>query len=267
MRLHPTSDFNPRTPCGVRHVPGGEFTLDLIFQSTHPVWGATARTRLSAVNWSIFQSTHPVWGATQRYLDSISDQLFQSTHPVWGATDASATSARQASISIHAPRVGCDHTLLSCVPGFHDFNPRTPCGVRLLIDVKHTANIDFNPRTPCGVRRSSPHGGRDLLGISIHAPRVGCDPHGVGPRKAKRKYFNPRTPCGVRPATCGVFTDSHKISIHAPRVGCDVLSRLDAAFRKPFQSTHPVWGATCPCPSLRSCKEISIHAPRVGCDG
>ena len=103
------SYFNPRTPCGVRR--GDVSNLD---------------------TFGLFQSTHPVWGATQ------------------------SPEARQSSpsISIHAPRVGCDQAYLywaSNTP-FH-FNPRTPCGVRLrrYIDRKLEA------------------------GISIHAPRVGCD--------------------------------------------------------------------------------------------
>ena len=56
-------------------------------------------------------------------------------------------------ISIHAPRVGCD-----LMPQSHSalpshFNPRTPCGVRLLLVL--VAKVDGD--------------------ISIHAPRVGCD--------------------------------------------------------------------------------------------
>ena len=34
-------NFNPRTPCGVRHALDGDATMLLIFQSTHPVRGAT----------------------------------------------------------------------------------------------------------------------------------------------------------------------------------------------------------------------------------
>ena len=34
-------------------------------------------------------------------------------------------------ISIHAPLAGCDLILLALANGLVDFNPRTPCGVRL----------------------------------------------------------------------------------------------------------------------------------------
>ena len=145
----------------------------------------------------------------------------------------------------------------------------------------------FNSRTPCGVRPSKsrparlpdwfqfthPVWGATLSGggspiqnvVSIHAPRVGCDPRHVWRIHASRS-FNSRTPCGVR-------------------------LRLPSALSSPptFQFTHPVWGATpccsapapapqgfnsrTPCgvrqlpPVLRShLSQVSIHAPRVGCD-
>ena len=55
--------FNPRTPCGVRHLRLGDGLQRLEFQSTHPVWGATEISSCSTSPWR-FQSTHPVWGAT-----------------------------------------------------------------------------------------------------------------------------------------------------------------------------------------------------------
>ncbi len=55
---------------------------------------------------------------------------FQSTHPVRGAT-----SCGWASFLVHV-----------------NFNPRTPCGVRLSLMVLLLSLKYFNPRTPCGVR-------------------------------------------------------------------------------------------------------------------
>ena len=123
------------------------------------------------------------------------------------------------------------------------FNPRTPCGVRHHIAIGIIRFRDnFNPRTPCGVRQAvaayvckyitfqSTHpvrgatesGAASALreGISIHAPRAGCDSDGVALRR-ERIDFNPRTPCGVRRQNMGKFT---------------VIPE--------FQSTHPVRGAT-----------------------
>ena len=58
--------------------------------------------------------------------------------------------------------------------------------------------------------------------ISIHAPRVGCDPS-FSLSDFLGLDFNPRTPGGVRPSI-----------VVLPQPG------------KPFQSTHPGWGATQP---------------------
>ena len=161
---------------------------------------------------------------------------------MWGATGVNFGAFFFLSISIHAPRVGCD--------------TMTRCGSR--------AGLHFNPRTPCGVRRRERQNKRVFAIISIHAPRVGCD---VRPTLWSRptSHFNPRTPCGVRQpllpnrAKRTIFQSTHPvwgatlcdvlrrpvrdISIHAPRVGCDQIDKR----------TQQRW-------------YISIHAPRVGCD-
>ena len=61
---------------------------------------------------------------------------------------------------------------------------------------------------------------RHRLGISIHAPREGCDVSAV-------------KPCVWR-----------TISIHAPREGCDDPGSVAPKSPPLFQSTHPVRGAT-----------------------
>ena len=57
-------------------------------------------------------------------------------------------------------------------------------------------------------------------GISIHAPREGCD------------------------TVEDVFAKSIGISIHAPREGCDGNGSAERVMEQVFQSTHPVRGAT-----------------------
>ena len=147
-----TIGFNPRAPCGARHVGarprraasrvsihaprvGRDEMLRLqnvsalSFQSTRPVWGATlAKSDVSTA--LTFQSTRPVWGATKRRHCRISLAKFQSTRPVWGATDVVFHAQLFLDVSIHAPRVGRDSGL---------------------------------ERDGCGKR------------VSIHAPRVGRD--------------------------------------------------------------------------------------------
>ena len=102
--------FNPRTPCGVRRILVASVLNLIIFQSTHPVRGATAK----------------------RLLAWLKQWLFQSTHPVRGATGAVVHIFAEVRISIHAPRAGCDSQPMESLTGLScDFNPRTPCGVRL----------------------------------------------------------------------------------------------------------------------------------------
>ena len=215
-------NFNPRTPCGVRR--GFRFLsiCMTLFQSTHPVWGATSASRWSARARRSFQSTHPVWGATLcsrgsrwRKFDFnprtpcgvrlhcgmlyTTLGLFQSTHPVWGATCQCLSNA-------HAPPgFQSTHPVWGATSPFYRtyvliryFNPRTPCGVRLRHVEIFCRGLNFNPRTPCGVR-----------------PPGCCNPR-TGPPD-----FNPRTPCGVRRVVHHLTRTQGNISIHAPRVGCD----------------------------------------------
>ena len=146
-------------------------------------------------------------------------------------------------ISIHAPREGCDWRQPVAFSVRSDFNPRTPRGVRpqpsnelppcytisihapregcdIFIHFYTTYLLYFNPRTPRGVRRlriicislhhltfQSTHPARGAtrrlpvagrpVGISIHAPREGCDYY-KSKRPSWSRYFNPRTPRGVR---------------------------------------------------------------------
>ena len=146
---------------------------------------------------------------------------FQSTHPLRGATIAKSSSLASTS----------------------NFNPRTPCGVRLKRAISPIMAKEFQSTHP-------------LRGATL--PR--------GRRRPRQKDFNPRTPCGVRlftptvaptawkfqsthplrGATVNVFRldFAHMISIHAPLAGCD---------------RHKTMGGT----ALRG---ISIHAPLAGCD-
>ena len=124
--------------------------------------------------------------------------LFQSTHPVRGATDAFA----------------------NVMERVFDFNPRTPCGVRLAGHFFIPPEHNFNPRTPCGVR-----------------PAYLCKLYGIDP-------FQSTHP--VRGATRCEYWQvvESSISIHAPRAGCDWCACFVSWCADQFQSTHPVRGAT-----------------------
>ena len=124
-------------------------------------------------------------------------------------------------ISIHAPRVRCDHIMLNSVITPIDFNPRTSCEVRHFLPIFTTILFVFQ----------STH---LVWGATSREEND----------KKRRRNFNPRTSCEVRlfdkfRLTFGVeFQSTHlvwgatrswwhgtrhyTISIHAPRVRCDV---------------------------------------------
>ena len=130
-------------------------------------------------------------------------QKFQSTHPLRGATIP----------TLHSRRVTAY------------FNPRTPCGVRLIWTLHNC--------TPAG--------------ISIHAPLAGCD-HWLGLLRYKDPNFNPRTPCGVRRST--IRSRSAAAANFNPRTPCGVRPARTASctLARVFQSTHPLRGATAKLP-------------------
>ena len=151
--------------------------------------------------------------------------------------------ADQASISIHAPRVGSDRnrSIRSRICPISIHAPRV--GSDRLPAKLHVKLLNFNPRSPCGERLNPQNQMLYTPAISIHAPRVGSD---------------------FRSVRTGLFREF--ISIHAPRVGSDnMVTRLSGRITT-FQSTLPVWGATALAAAATSTKEISIHAPRVGSD-
>ena len=143
------TDFNPRTPCGVRPMASRISGDQATFQSTHPVWGATQSAPWYGVLCVI--SIHaPRVGcdgippdvhehligisihAPRVGCDEISTSvthasaLFQSTHPVWGATALHQFHPCLGQISIHAPRVGCDSPVFPTQAGNPQFQSTHP---------------------------------------------------------------------------------------------------------------------------------------------
>ena len=129
------------------------------------------------------------------------------------------------SISIHAPREGCD--CRSCTPHAPapDFNPRTPRGVRHDLLRQYGVDIwDFNPRTPRGVRlgvmRATEWCGKFQ---STHPARGATLPMQIASVLPLFQSTHPArgaTTSGGRPCA------NLQISIHAPREGCDVASEM-----------------------------------------
>ena len=229
------------------------------FQSAHPVRGATF-FGFRILPAPLFQSTRPVWGATASHLTRRSSRRISIHAPRVGRDSSTRRSRRRAShfnprapcgvrpaliffqmpTSNFNPRTPCG--VRPCAAACRrrrgpDFNPRTPCGVRRWIRLLLPGTTNFNPRAPCGARLCVRHAGdparrfqstRPVWGatspnpetlakiaISIHAPRVGRDD----------EYHQ--------------TTETAEISIHAPRVGRDPLYFPFLSFGRYFNPRAP----------------------------
>ena len=148
-----------------------------------------------------------------------------------------------------------------------NFNPRTPCGVRLTPQTALAYMLDISihvPRAGCDLHL-------DLHGlvfvISIHVPRAGCDRSSVHSSLISGSF---QSTYPVRGATRQRYRHDHPahISIHVPRAGCD---RPRSSCPDPARaiSIH-VPRAGCDSVFIRASRtptDISIHVPRAGCDG
>ena len=146
-------NFNPRTPGGVRQPLLCMLYPNIEFQSTHPGWGATL-PRL--VTWTIRQiSIHAPRVGCDRPRLAVLDLTLH--------------------ISIHAPRVGCDCAAPPSSSRKIYFNPRTPGGVRHYKSQKNEVKYKFQSTHPGWGATDGFSAIIGFVGISIHAPRVGCD--------------------------------------------------------------------------------------------
>ena len=171
----------------------------LFLQSTHPLRGATVYKLVSGKLSLNLQSTHPLRGATRRFQKSRVQHRLQSTHPLRGATHEIEKLLAPFLLQSTHPLRGATVALALIGALLKTFNPRTPCGVRLL-HRKHKDNLKtFNPRTPCGVRRSKKVLSFTGLILQSTHPLRGATATDFFYEQLKTA-FNPRTPCGVRHA-------------------------------------------------------------------
>ena len=103
------SDFNPRSPCGLRPFFFNTFINPLIFQSTQPMRAATANPKSHIFQKGI--SIHAAHAGCDKAIGAIIEAAF---------------------ISIHAAHAGCDLLRHRLCSSCHHFNPRSPCGLRRL---------------------------------------------------------------------------------------------------------------------------------------
>ena len=103
------------------------------------------------------------------------------------------------------------------------------------------------------------------MGLSFVAPLAGRD-QGLLRNSKRRLHFNPRAPCGARQSGTPIAHATTPFQSTHPLRGATVTStsaRLDLTL---FQSTHPLRGATMDAEGTLIYYDISIHAPLAGCD-
>ena len=127
--------FNPRAPCGARpRVTISRLSCMPSFQSTRPLRGATGVVLEPLFRcFGDFNPRAPCGARLRGFMHlAQARRLFQSTRPLRGATIHSSPRHKLGRISIHAPLAGRDRTDPSHAVRVSNFNPRAPCGARLL---------------------------------------------------------------------------------------------------------------------------------------
>ena len=232
----------------------------------------------------IFQSTLPVWGATAEALPEVQKQLISIHAPRVGSDRMSLWLASHIWISIHAPRVGSDrhetkaqnpaHLISIHAPRVGSDQRERDSTLFLAISI-HAPRVGsdsgfcwfshlrgyFNPRSPCGERR------RRLPLLSGSRTFQSTLPvWGATRRKpilqGRRDYFNPRSPCGERLSIRSVTGQVRIFQSTLPVWGATPSSVLSCA-EPEFQSTLPVWGAT-PAPAAAPLLQKNFN-PRSPC--
>ena len=233
--------FNPRSPCGERHVVLSSAVTQKNFNPRSPC-GERLFCTSKAESIALFQSTLPVRGATKREELRNRFPRFQSTLPVRGATSLQIRGDSMEPISIHAPRAGSDgnpHRVKECP---YDFNPRSPCGERRIAHLGWKCDLLFQSTLPVRGATLWTQCSMILFRFQSTLPVRGAT-FTVWLSDLLDDLFQSTLP--VRGATFLAFHSLtvKNISIHAPRAGSDA-ERLKLRALAIFQSTLPVRGAT-----------------------
>ena len=130
--MYTSKDFNPRTPCGVRRPASGRPCTGRFISIHAPRVGCDWRQAHNIHSKALFQSTHPVWGATfHGGAISPASSDFNPRTPCGVRRGISRLEPYGA--DNFNPRTPCGVRPGCRTPHRRSpyFNPRTPCGVRL----------------------------------------------------------------------------------------------------------------------------------------
>ena len=181
-------------------------------------------------------------------------------------------------------------TTCFCTPHFSQdiyFNPRPPCGRRLLFIGHRSAEVSISTHVPRAGDDSALHHAIYVRPISTHVPRAGDDRISSSSATAATS-FQPTSPVRETTRLSGNAFPRPSISTHVPRAGDDASPpflfhsrpyfnprppcgrrRIERGFpqdRKLFQPTSPVRETTQPKQAAKVAVGISTHVPRAGDD-
>ena len=164
--------------------------------------GATSSLNLRALPLR-FQPTRPLRGATVRRLFRAVVRLI---------------------ISTHAPLAGRDNVATACVISPKKFQPTRPLrGATVTKSTMATNPLHFNPRAPCGARLLACCKWERFYNISTHAPLAGRD-DGYEPQDGELPFISTHAPLAGRDQTMIMTACRLIISTHAPLAGRDSKS-------------------------------------------
>ena len=143
-----SSNFNPHAPCGARLLPPVQSNWPKNFNPRAPC-GARPFYDDQGVSQFVFQSTRPVWGATACATSALRTTLISIHAPRVGRDGCTPPPPPpRVPISIHAPRVGRDSSSTVEPPPPLDFNPRAPCGARRMSTACKMSERSFQSTRP-----------------------------------------------------------------------------------------------------------------------
>jgi len=167
--------FNPRPPRGGRRSTFPALSSRRCCFNPRPPRGGRPWTNTASIVRMAFQSTPPAWGATVE-LRCVCWPADVSIHaPRVGGDYIFPTLLTAEKVSIHAPRVGGNSSGTATSPDPHRFNPRPPRGGRRQSTQAITTRIAFQSTPPAWGATERKALRPWILGVSIHAPRVGGD--------------------------------------------------------------------------------------------
>ena len=166
--------FNSRIPCGMRPDALRSTRAGGRFNSRIPC-GMRLNSSENTLTTSGFQFTHPVWDATPLSPWRTHGHGVSIHASRVGCDPIVEVGRGESMVSIHASRVGCDRLVLQTSTSSMGFNSRIPCGMRLVWWINFSSRSMFQFTHPVWDATKVHVLRHEIIMVSIHASRVGCD--------------------------------------------------------------------------------------------